>query len=86
MLAAGWTPKADAGAVCGYEGSGTVFLNAGTLPAHSGCLYVFNAPATAQIQSVNVWLSYAKASAATGLCAYSFGALPGDTLRRCSGG
>jgi hypothetical protein len=86
MLAAGWTPKADAGAVCGYEGSGTVFLNAGTLAAHSGCLYLFNAPANAQIQTVNVSLSYAKASAATGLCAYSFGALPGDTMRRCSGG
>ena len=31
-------------------------------------------------------LSYAKASAATALCAYSFGALPGDTLRHCTGG
>ena len=44
MLAAGWTAKPDAGAVCGYEGTGTVFLNAGTLPAHSGCFYLFNAP------------------------------------------
>ena len=32
MLAAGWTPMPDAGAVCAYEGTGTVFLNAGTLP------------------------------------------------------
>ena len=74
------------GAVCGYEGTGTVFLNAGTLAAHSGCLYLFNAPAAAQILAVNVTLGYAKASAATALCAYSFAAQPGDTLRRCSGG
>ena len=67
MLAAGWTPRADAGAVCGYEGTGTVFLNAGTLPAHSGCLYLFNAPAAAQILAVNVSLAYAKASTATAL-------------------
>ena len=86
MLAAGWTPRPDAGAVCAYEGTGTVFLNAGTLPPHSGCLYLFNAPAAAQILAVNVSLSYAKASAATALCAYSFAALPGDTLRHCSGG
>ena len=86
MLAAGWTPMPDAGAVCAYEGTGTVFLNAGTLPAHRGCLYLFNAPAAAQILAVNVSLAYAKASAATGLCAYSFAALPGDTLRHCTGG
>ena len=86
MLAAGWTPRPDAGSVCAYEGTGTVFLNAGTLAAHSGCLYLFNAPAAAQILAVNVALSYAKASAATALCAYSFGALPGDTLRHCTGG
>ncbi|MDX6631640.1 MAG: hypothetical protein QOH00_3886 [Gaiellales bacterium] len=86
MLAAGWTPRADAGAVCGYEGTGTVFLNAGTLPAHSGCLYLFNAPAAAQILAVNVSLAYAKASTASALCAYSFAAVPGDTLRRCTGG
>jgi hypothetical protein len=86
MLAAGWTQRPDAGSVCAYEGTGTVFLNAGTLAAHSGCLYLFNAPGTAQILAVNVALSYAKASAATGLCAYSFAALPGDTLRHCTGG
>ena len=85
MLAAGWTPRPDAGAVCAYEGTGTVFLNAGTLAAHSGCLYLFNAPAAAQILAVNVSLAYAKASTASALCAYSFGALPGDTMRRCSG-
>ncbi|HET6175033.1 MAG TPA: hypothetical protein VFD90_20695 [Gaiellales bacterium] len=86
MLAAGWTPRPDAGAVCGYEGTGTVFLNVGSVPAHSGCMYLFNAPGAAQILAVNTTLAYAKASAATGLCAYSFAALPGDTLRRCSGG
>jgi hypothetical protein len=86
MLAAGWTPRPDAGGVCAYEGAGTVFLNAGTLAPHSGCLYLFNAPAAAQILAVNVALTYAKASAATGLCAYSFGALPGDTMRHCSAG
>ena len=30
--------------------------------------------------------SYSKASPATALCAYSFAAQPGDTLRRCEGG
>ena len=85
MLAAGWAPRADAPAVCGFEG-GTVFLNAGTLGAHDGCLYLFNAPAAAQITSVTTTLSYVKASAATALCAYSFAAQPGDTLRRCSAG
>ena len=86
MGAAGWSAKADAGALCGYEGSGTVFLNAGTLPAHSGCFYLFNAPASAQIMSVNTTLGYTKASAATALCAYSFAAVAGDTLRRCAAG
>jgi hypothetical protein len=86
MLEAGWTPQPDAGAICGYEGIGTVFLNAGTLPAHAGCLYLFNAPAAAQILAVNTTLGYSKANAATGLCAYSFASQPGDTLRRCSGG
>ena len=56
------------------------------MPAHSGCLYLFNAPGVAQILAVNTTLAYTKASAATGLCAYSFAAQPGDTLRRCSGG
>lgn len=65
MLAAGWTPMPDAGAVCAYEGTGTVFLNAGTLPAHRGCLYLFNAPAAAQILAVNVSLAYASRSTAT---------------------
>ena len=68
------------------RGRGTVFLNAGTLAAHSGCLYLFNAPGQAQIVAVNTTFGYAKASSATGLCAYSFAAQPGDTLRRCSGG
>ena len=86
MGAAGWSAKADAGALCGYEATGTVFLNAGTLPAHSGCFYLFNAPAAAQIMSVNTTLGYTKASAATALCAYSFAAVAGDTLRRCSAG
>ena len=63
-----------------------MFLNAGTLGAHDGCLYLFNAPAAAQITSVTTTLSYVKASAATALCAYSFAAQPGDTLRRCSAG
>ena len=86
MLSSGWAPRPDAGPVCGYEGDGTVFLNAGTLAAHSGCLYLFNAPGQAQILAVNTTFGYAKASSATGLCAYSFAAQPGDTLRRCSGG
>ena len=86
MLEAGWTARPDAGTICGYEGTGTVFLNAGTLAAHTGCLYLFNAPAAAQILAVNTTLGYSKASAATGLCAYSFASQPGDTLRRCSGG
>jgi hypothetical protein len=86
MGAAGWNSKADAGALCGYEGIGTVFLNAGVLPAHSGCFYVFNAPAAAQIMAVNTTLDYVKASAATALCAYSVAAVAGDTLRRCSAG
>jgi hypothetical protein len=86
MLSNGWTPRPDAGSVCGYEGAGTVFLNAGTLAAHSGCLYLFNAPGQAQILAVNTTFGFAKASPATGLCAYSFAAQPGDTLRRCSGG
>jgi hypothetical protein len=86
MGAAGWSSKADAGALCGYEGTGTVFLNAGALPAHSGCFYLFNAPAAAQIMSVNTTLGYTKASAATALCAYSFAAVAGDTLRRCGAG
>jgi hypothetical protein len=86
MGAAGWSTKADAGALCGYEGTGTVFLNAGTLPAHSGCFYLFNAPAAAQIMAVNTTLGYTKASTATALCAYSFAAVAGDTLRRCEAG
>ena len=86
MGAAGWSAKADAGALCGFEGSGTIFLNAGTLPAHSGCFYLFNAPADAQIIAVNTTLGYTKASAATALCVYSFAAVAGDTLRRCGGG
>ncbi len=86
MGAAGWSTKADAGALCGYEATGTVFLNAGTLAAHSGCFYLFNAPAAAQIMSVSTTLDYTKASAATALCAYSFAAVGGDTLRRCGAG
>ncbi|HEY3614416.1 MAG TPA: hypothetical protein VGK92_11950, partial [Gaiellales bacterium] len=86
MGAAGWDSKPDAGALCGYEGTGTLYLNAGTLPAHSGCFYVFDAPAEAQIVAVSTTLGYAKASAATALCAYSFAAVAGDTMRRCSGG
>jgi hypothetical protein len=86
MGLAGWTTKPDAGAICGYEGNSTIFLNAGTLPAHSGCFLLFNAPASAQILSVNVNLGWTKASTATALCAYSFAAQPGDTLRRCGGG
>lgn len=86
MGAAGWTAKADAGAICGFEGTGTVFLNAGSVPAHSGCFYLFNAPAAAQILSVVTTYAYGKATAATALCTYSFAALPGDTLRRCEGG
>ena len=45
MTGAGWVANAQAGAICGYEGVGTLWLNAGTLPAHSGCFYLFNAPA-----------------------------------------
>ena len=86
MGLAGWTGKADAGAICGYEGNSTIFLNAGTLPAHSGCFLLFNAPAAAQILAVNVHHGWTKASPATALCAYSFAAQPGDTLHRCSGG
>src|SRR6476646_1425114 len=85
MSAAGWAPRADAPAVCGFEG-GTVLLNAGTLGPHDGCLYLFNAPASAQIASVTTTLSYIKASTATALCAYSFAGQPGDTLRRCGAG
>jgi len=85
MSAAGWVPRADAPAVCGFEG-GTVLLNAGTLGPHDGCLYLFNAPASAQIASVTTTLSYVKASTATALCAYSFAGQPGDTLRRCGAG
>ena len=81
MGAAGWSAKADAGALCGFEGSGTIFLNAGTLPAHSGCFYLFNAPADAQIIAVNTTLGYTKASAATALCVYSFAAVRGT---RCA--
>ena len=81
MGLAGWTGKADAGAICGYEGNSTIFLNAGTLPAHSGCFLLFNAPAAAQILAVNVHHGWTKASPATALCAYSFAAQPGDTLR-----
>jgi hypothetical protein len=86
MGAAGWIAKGDAGAICGFEGTGTVFLNAGSVPAHSGCFYLFNAPAAAQIVSVVTTYAYSKATAATALCTYSFSALPGDTLRRCEGG
>ena len=86
MGAAGWSSKADAGAQCGYEGTGTVYLNAGTLAAHSGCFSIFNAPADAQIVAVNTTLGYVKASAATALCAYSFAAVAGDTMRHCDGG
>ena len=86
MGGAGWAAKADAGAICGFEGAGTVYLGAGSLPAHSGCFYIFNAPAAAQIVSLATTYSYSKASAATALCAYSFSALPGSTLRRCGGG
>ena len=86
MGGAGWAAKADAGAICGFEGTGTVFLGAGSLPAHAGCFYVFNAPAAAQIVSLVTTYAYNKASAATALCTYSFSALPGSTLRRCGGG
>ncbi|MDX6563682.1 MAG: hypothetical protein QOD65_3496, partial [Gaiellales bacterium] len=86
MSAAGWVANAQAGAICGYEGVGTLWLNAGTLPAHTGCFYLFNAPAGGQIVAVNVSHGFAKASAATALCTYSFAAQPGDTLRHCSGG
>jgi hypothetical protein len=86
MSASGWIPNAQAGPICGFEGVGTLWLNAGTLPAHNGCFYLFNAPAAAQIVAVNVSHGFAKASAATALCTYSFAAQPGDTLRHCSGG
>jgi hypothetical protein len=86
MTSAGWIANPQAGAICGYEGVGTVWLNAGTLPAHTGCFYLFNAPAFGQIVAVNVSHGFAKASAASGLCTYSFAAVPGDTLRHCSGG
>jgi hypothetical protein len=86
MAAAGWVPNAQAGALCGYEGIGTLWLNAGTLPAHSGCFTLFNAPGAAQIVAVNVAHSYVKASVATALCTYSFAAQPGDTIRHCAGG
>ena len=32
MLEAGWTPRPDAGAICGYEGTGTVFLTPARWP------------------------------------------------------
>ena len=32
MGGAGWAAKADAGAICGFEGMGTVLMNAGSLP------------------------------------------------------
>ena len=86
MTSAGWIANAQAGAICGYEGVGTLWLNAGTLPAHAGCFYLFNAPGNAQIIAVNVTHGFAKASSASGLCTYSFAAVPGDTLRHCSGG
>ncbi len=86
MTGAGWVTNAQAGPICGYEGVGTLWLNAGTLPAHSGCFYLFNAPAHAQIVAVNVSHGFAKASAATGLCSYSFAAVAGDTIHHCSGG
>ena len=86
MGGAGWAAKADAGAICGFEGTGTVLLNAGSLPAHSGCFYLFNAPGAAQIVALATTYAYSKASAATALCAYSFSALAGSTLRRCGGG
>ena len=53
MTGAGWIANPQAGAICGYEGVGTVWLNAGTLPAHSGCFYLFNAPARAGTR--NAW-------------------------------
>ncbi len=86
MGAAGWVANAQAGPLCGFEGVGTLWLNAGTLPAHSGCFYLFNAPGNGQIVAVGVAHGFAKASAATGLCSYSFAAAPGDTLRHCAGG
>jgi hypothetical protein len=86
MGAAGWVANPQAGAICGYEGIGTLWLNAGTLPAHNGCFYLFNAPAAAQIVSVNITHSYVKASAATALCTYSFAAVAGDTIRHCASG
>jgi len=86
MTSAGWVPNPQAGAICGYEGVGTLWLNAGTLPAHAGCFYLFNAPGNAQIVAVNVAHGFAKASAASALCTYSFAAVLGDTLRHCSGG
>src|SRR4051794_40703847 len=86
MTSAGWVTNGQAGPICGFEGVGTLWLNAGTLPAHSGCFYLFNAPAHAQIVAVNVSHSLAKASAATGLCSYSFAAVAGDTIHHCSGG
>lgn len=86
MTTAGWVANPQAGAICGYEGVGTLWLNAGTLPAHSGCFYLFNAPGNAQIVAVNVTHGFAKASTASALCTYSFAAVAGDTLRHCSGG
>ncbi len=86
MGLAGWSGKADAGAICGYEGNSTIFLNAGTLPAHSGCFLIFNAPAAAGVVAVNVRHGWTKASPATALCAYSHSAQPGGTMRRCAGG
>src|SRR4051794_41740859 len=86
MTSAGWVTNGQAGPICGFEGVGTLWLNAGTLPAHSGCFYLFNAPGHAQIVAVNVSHGLAKASAAIGLCSYSFAAVAGGTIHHCSGG
>ena len=86
MTAAGWIVWPHAGAICGYEGVGTLWLNAGTLPAHTGCFYLFNAPGLGQIVAVNASHGFVKASTATAMCAYSVAAVGGDTLRHCSGG
>ena len=85
MLAAGWAPRADAPAVCGFEGRHGVPERRDAGGAQRLPLPLQRACGSADTCRQRT-LAYIKASAATALCAYSFAAQPGDTLRRCSGG
>ena len=87
MTANGWHVKSDppGSALCGWEGGGTVFLNAGALGTNQGCHYVFDAPGAAAISGVAVSYDFNRAHASSSLCLRSFmGGTSTAPLTRCT--